>query len=335
MLIALLRNTATSVPLPFLKALNGQQFIAPFYHSISNRPLAHIKHLYEVRNAVVFKKDLEFLLRHYKPIDLSSLLDYYNEHQQLPKNRFWLSFDDGLAECATVVAPILKSMGIPATFFLNSAFIDNQALMFRYKASLIIEHLNQSPSTIHACKALLLQNGLSWSSAKESLLQIRWPQQALLNQLMQYCSIDESSFLQTEQPYLTSTQIRSMQADGFTFGSHSIDHPRYNLLPLEAQLEQTIKGHKRLEQHFNFKHRVFAFPFTDFGVSNRFFEQLQQQMPFDFTFGGAGMKQEQIQRQLQRFPMETQQKHAAKQLIHAEHLYYCIKAVLKKNTLIR
>jgi hypothetical protein len=33
--------------------------------------------------------------------------------------------------------------------------------------------------------------------------------------------------------------------------------------------------------------------------------------------------------------METGSQHTAKQLIHAEHLYYCIKALLGRNTLTR
>jgi hypothetical protein len=35
--------------------------------------------------------------------------------------------------------PILRRKGVPATVFVNSDFVDNQDLFFRFKAALIID----------------------------------------------------------------------------------------------------------------------------------------------------------------------------------------------------
>ena len=45
---------------------------------------------------------------------------------KLDRRCLHLTFDDGFRELHDVVAPILLRKGIPATFFVNSAFIDNK-----------------------------------------------------------------------------------------------------------------------------------------------------------------------------------------------------------------
>ena len=54
----------------------------------------------------------------------------------------FLSFDDGLREIANEIAPLCRQVGVPATFFVNSASLDNRFLCFRNKASLLIEKLS-------------------------------------------------------------------------------------------------------------------------------------------------------------------------------------------------
>ena len=68
-------------------------------------------------------------------------------------------------------------------------------------------------------------------------------------------------YLQEEQPYLTTQQILELQARGFEFGSHSIDHPHFDKLPLNEQLTQTLESARALKTKFPMPHRLFSFPF--------------------------------------------------------------------------
>jgi hypothetical protein len=79
----------------------------------------------------------------------STQMDIYKQWEGLSekpeiikKPLLHLSFDDGLSACYDTIAPILLRKGVPATFFLNPAFIDNKALMFRYKISLCLNALD-------------------------------------------------------------------------------------------------------------------------------------------------------------------------------------------------
>jgi hypothetical protein len=334
-LIRSLHSFSSSIPLSWLKAISGQNFLAIFYHTISDQKLPHVKHLYRVRGIALFEKDLDYLLKNFTPIGLHELIEAVYHKKKLPKNSFLLTFDDGLAECYHIIAPILKRKGIPATFFLNSDFVDNKALMFRYKASYLIEELSQRQISAPNIAPFFKKYELPFLDIKTGLLSIRWRQEALLNDIAKAFEIDFNAFLKHQKPYLSQAQISQMIADGFTFGSHSQNHPTYNTIDLPSQIEQTLLSQAYLNQHFQLPYQTFAFPFTDSGVSKAFFDKILGEEKFPLTFGGAGLKHELIKGQLQRFGMETQQLSTPKQLIHAEYCYYIIKSIFRKNTIYR
>src|SRR5687767_2369317 len=126
------------MPLSALFKISRKRLFCPFYHLVSNEDVPHIKHLYSFKNVHQFRKDLDVLLKNFIPIDLPDLSKIVREGS-MKKNGFFLSFDDGLSECYHVIAPILKEKGVPATFSINSAFVDNKNLFYRYQASIIIE----------------------------------------------------------------------------------------------------------------------------------------------------------------------------------------------------
>lgn len=334
-LIKSLHLFSSSIPFSWLKTISRQDFLAVFYHTISDQELPHIKHLYRVRGSALFEKDLDYLLKHFKPIGLNELIEAVHQHKKLPSNSFFLTFDDGLAECYHVIAPILKRKGIPATFFINSDFVDNKALMFRYKASYLIEALSQKKIDPAQIASLFEKYQLPFLDLKKALLSVRWQQEALLDDIATAFELDFNTFLQDQKPYLNQDQIAQMIEDGFTFGSHSQNHPTYNSIDLKSQIEQTLLSQAYLKEHFRLPYQTFAFPFTDSGVSKAFFDKILGEEKFPLTFGGAGLKHEVIKGQLQRFGMETQELSTPKQLIHTEYCYYIIKSIFRKNTIYR
>ncbi|MGH1335186.1 MAG: polysaccharide deacetylase family protein [Aureispira sp.] len=335
-LIRGLHHFSSYIPLPFLQFCSRQYFLPVFYHTVSDRSLPHIRHLYQVRDTTTFEADLDYLLTHYTPVSLSAVIAHIHGQQPLPKQAFLLTFDDGLAECATVIAPILQRKGIPATFFINSDFVDNKGLMFRYKASLLLDLLvDNTPAQQQLVQQHLSNYQLPFEGIQKSLLAVRWPQQAVLEDLAQALGYSFEQFLEQEQPYMTTAQIQQLLVQGFDIGGHSQNHPTYNLLPLAEQLDQTLQSQLILEEQFDLPHRVFAFPFTDFGVSAAFFERILGQAKFQLTFGGAGLKKETIKGQLQRFGIETQQLDPLRTTLHTEYCYFLLKAIFGKNTLQR
>lgn len=284
---------------------SGKYCLLPFYHAVADHPPRHLKGLYPVRTVDQFQRDLDFFQKQFDTISLAELIQ---KKGQFSKPVFHLSFDDGLRETAEVVYPILQERGIVATFFLNTKFVDNQALFFRFKASL----LHQTDSDLQALK-------------------VNYPEREKLNAWAAEKGVDFNAYLNEERPYLSMDQIKEMQSGGMTFGAHSLDHPKYNQISLEEQVKQTKESMSWIQANFSPNHRVFSFPFTDDGVTTTFFDSIAD--GFDLTFGCAGIKDDCAPNHLQRLAMEIEG--TAEDIVKNEYGYYLLRKRLGKHIISR
>ena len=265
----------------------------PFYHVVSDKKLPHILN-YNYRNVAQFEKELDFYLKYFKPVSLSELLTEKKSGEKI----FHLSFDDGLKECSEIIAPILLKKGIPATFFVNPGFVDNQRLFHKYKASLILGKLNQSRDlkTEHILKAHDLQG--------EQILKATIFQDKVLDEVAVLLGIDFDEFLAKQKPYLTSEQLIKLKNQGFSIGTHSFHHPEFWKISGEEQLNEIKNSMDWLHKKINPEIKAFSFPFTDSGVSLKVLEKLKNDNICDVTFGTAGIKYDQLNYHFQRYPVE-------------------------------
>jgi len=265
-----------------LTSLTKKKIIVPFYHTVAEQPLPHIKHLYRMKKVEEFLKDLDFLLKYFEPIDVETLY-HLHIHKTIPKKPvFHLTFDDGMKEIYEIVVPILLEKGVPATFFINSGFVDNKALFYRHRESLERERGDSCDKNDR--------------------------------------KIDE--FLEKNKPYLTTEQIKELSNNGFTFGAHSVDHPYYNTIPLDEQLRQTRESLDFVSSIINQKLRLFAFPFTDYQVSQQFFNEIEADV--DLCFGTAGLKNSKIPFHIQRFAGEKYKMESMEVILKKEYLKFII-----------
>ncbi|MCL1850151.1 MAG: polysaccharide deacetylase family protein [Bacteroidetes bacterium] len=294
-----------------LQKITKQKILLPFYHTVAEEPLPHIKHLYRMKTVKEFQQDLDFLLQHLEPIDAETLY-HFHINQIIPKKPvFHLTFDDGLKEMYEIVAPVLLQKGVPATFFINSGFVDNKALFYRYHASLAIESLKKENKLTNDLKTAIL--ACSYED-KETLFQYFSAQKVI-------------NFLNEETPYLTTKQIKTLSNQGFTIGAHSIDHPYFYKVPLAEQLRQTRESLEFVSSIITQKLRLFAFPFTDYKVSKEFFEEIKSDV--DVSFGTAGLKNDTIPFNIQRIDVEKNTVKPLKSVLKKKYLKYLGKFLYK------
>lgn len=248
------------------------------------------------------------MVQHFKPISLIELLELKKNGFKTKAPCFHLTFDDGLSEIYDVVAPILVKRKIPATFFINSDFIDNKNLFYRFKASILAERFSA-----------------------DGLLNISFHEKDEIDNFSKSLNVDFNEYLEKEKPYLTTLQIKNLINQGFTIGAHSQNHPLYNLLDEKEQISQTLNSVNYLKQEFGLDYSVFSFPFTDDGVHKNFFKVIQSHV--DLTFGSAGIKKDSISFNLQRIAMETN--HSAEEIIKTQYFYCFLKKLGVKNTITR
>ena len=292
--------------------ISKQPLLLPFYHLVSDAPPLFVKNLYKPKTVKQFKEDLDFFLENYTPITLEEVIQYNKGEITLTKPSFHITFDDGLANFYHVIAPILKEKNIPATVFLNTDFVDNKELFYRYKASLLLlkigktDLINTNTGDVH------------------DLLKKSYKDRYLLDDLAEEIDFDIKQFLKEEKPYLTIEQIKTLQSQGFTFGAHSTNHPLYKDLSLQQQIQQTKESLQWVARNLQQKHAVFSFPFHDIDVSKQFFYDIKNDV--ELTFGTSGIKGDDIKTNLHRLDMEKSIRTTRKFLIR-EYLYVLVKKI--------
>ena len=274
------------------------KFISPLYHCVSDQEVPHVKNLYKFKNVETFSKELDFLLKYYRPIDFSELKNTLLNKKTFEKPSMLLTFDDGLSECATIIAPILLKKGVPAVFFINSGFVDNRDLFYRYKVSLIIEEISKNSG-----KLLEVKRGLTLKSTINYLQLLNYNDTEFINDLAKKIDLSFDSYLAQNKPYMSSDEIKLLSQSGFSIGAHSVDHPRYSETDYSFNLEQTLSSLNFVCDTFDLDYRAFAFPFSDNGVSKRFLKEILDQH-CDVTFGTSGSRIDVFSNSIQRIPFE-------------------------------
>jgi peptidoglycan/xylan/chitin deacetylase (PgdA/CDA1 family) len=205
-----------------------------------------------------------------------------------------------------IVVPILIAKGVPAAFFVNTEFIDNGTLCYLNKASLLIEHLRQQRSDAlnKALGGLLASHRLPGHDVESTLKAITYQDRAVLDQVAAAAELDVPEYLHSRQPYLTSAAIRGLIDRGFAVGAHSVDHPLYRSLTLDDQITQTISSVTEIRTRFGVPYGAFAFPHSDQGVSSEYFRRIAATGLVDLSFGTAGLLDDSVPWNLQRFSLE-------------------------------
>ncbi len=300
---------AVLLPIEWVRSLSAVSLVVPYYHMVSDTRVPHVSHLYRFRTIAEFTSDLEFLLRRFKPVTLSDIVDALNGTRALGRSCFHLTFDDGFREMHEIVMPILQRTGVPATFFLNTAFLDGGGLAHHNALSVLLDRFQSRQArldraSLRRMESLLPAARSDCATLRARVLSIRYAQKSLVRSLAEILDLDLDQYVRETRPYLSSKQVGTLLDEGFSIGAHSHDHPLYADLPLFQQLAQTRMSMELLGKRFGMRPKAFAFPHNDSGVEAAFFNAVFSEPLLDVAFGTGGLVSHFHPRNIERVSME-------------------------------
>lgn len=307
-------------------------YCLPLYHSVSDKKLPHLKYVIRYKSTQQFEDDLDHMGRNFQFVDWQEFKEYTSGSFKPSKKIALLTFDDGFREFYDIVAPILEQKGIYACNFINPAFIDNNDMMFRCKASLLADVVEKKKTIDPEIYFILSLKNTDRRVLQKKILSINYQEKDILDRLAEKLEVDFKAYSKEHQPYLSTEELKELTRKGFGISSHSWDHPKYGDLSLKQQMETTDKTFEYLKEN-GFLYESFAFPFTDFEVKKDFFEELYKNEEIYCSFGCAGIKLDSVKRNYQRIPMEMGENGA--QILKKEIAYFRLKKLVNKNTIIR
>jgi peptidoglycan/xylan/chitin deacetylase (PgdA/CDA1 family) len=296
-------------PLVLWRTLRPKTDLGICYHMVSDGPVRHLKH-YRFLDTDTFESDLDHLDGHFEFVTYEELARRRASMMLKRRNSLILTFDDGFAECATVVAPILRRRGLRCVFFVITDLIDNQVLFRESAASLCIEAILQTPFDqvesimVEFGRGAVLRPSPSDSLSEPTttlpfgladldrnldrrllpllrwLLQVPASEEPVVQRLLARLGFDSRGYLQKAQPYLTTRQLRQLHAAGFTIGAHSCSHRRLQDLS-RTDAEREIVESCRIVRDITGQPSVpFAFPYFGAGLDRAWLAGLREQHDF-------------------------------------------------------
>ncbi|MBA3540466.1 MAG: polysaccharide deacetylase family protein [Deltaproteobacteria bacterium] len=94
-----------------------------------------------------FRRQMETLARHCTVITMDDCVRAV-EGAPLPQNPVLVTFDDGYRSCHDTALPVLKSVGIPATFFIATSYITERRLYWWERIALVLSRTKVARTTI-------------------------------------------------------------------------------------------------------------------------------------------------------------------------------------------
>lgn len=249
--------TANNGYLPIL----GYHRVKPF-----SRNYAYDEHLISA-TPEQFLWQMQHIKNYYTPIKLVDI-GKYSATTNWPKRPVIITFDDGFDDNYHYAYPILKQLGIPATFFLTTDYIGSNKsywfdwvvfLLKKLNVTLLLKTSDGKQSFIlEPVNALKQQRPLfgflkSVSDAERK---------NLIQQLEQAASINHNPELSIESRAMNWDQAREMSADNlFSFGSHSQSHPALNQLSRETLIAELQLSKQLIETELGKPCETLAYPF--------------------------------------------------------------------------
>lgn len=107
-----------------MKAGPAHVGVALLYHGVGEAPGGRTQEIVARVGTARFQEQLTFVARHFRPVPASELLAALLSRRRGTAIPIALTFDDDLRSHVEVAMPMLRAMGLPATFFLSGASSD-------------------------------------------------------------------------------------------------------------------------------------------------------------------------------------------------------------------
>jgi lipid II:glycine glycyltransferase (peptidoglycan interpeptide bridge formation enzyme)/peptidoglycan/xylan/chitin deacetylase (PgdA/CDA1 family) len=211
-----------------------------------------------------FEAALRFFTTHYTPVRLQDVLTD-SDGRGLPPRAVLVTFDDAYASVAEWAAPLCRQFGVPAVFFVNAAFLDNQRLAPDNLVCYVANMLGME--TIRAAARAVRGNETPELHSLSEVFTSFFPaislaeREAFLEALRQLAGINESRMAEEAGLYLTTGQLRSLASFNFEIGNHTYTHVHCRSLSREEFGPQVDRNKAELEAVSGTKVRSFSQPY--------------------------------------------------------------------------
>ena len=180
---------------------------------------------------------------------------------RLPKRALSITFDDGYADNHDLALPVLRQLGLPATFFITTGFLDG-GYMFN---DLVIEAMRHARgpqfdlSDLGYGRLSIMTDNERRQAADLILQQLKYDMPRRRHAI----AIDiarRASAIMPERLMMTNQEVKALYDAGMEIGAHTVTHPILARMSLDSVRQEIKDGRSHLEQIIGVPVNLFAYP---------------------------------------------------------------------------
>ena len=211
------------------------------------------------RQARFFERAMRYVRRQFDVVPLDTLLRTAGQPDARFRRQLAITFDDGVRNNFEVAYPILRSLGLPATFFVCPQLVDEGRWLWNHEARQRLLRLDDEPRGRIAGELGCARDVESIVACmKELPLGERQRAEARIRKATP--AFAPSAEERHEFDLADWQELRSLDPHVITLGSHTLTHPVLSTLE-GAEIEREVAGSRRLlEERIQRPAGLFAYP---------------------------------------------------------------------------
>ena len=217
------------------------------------------------------KKTFEWHLSIFKSRwNIMTLGDYIQrkKNKSNPRNCVIITVDDGYYDFFDIAFPVLKSCGIPATFFITLNFVDQKIWLWHDRLRYALTHTQKKSQnfTFMGTDFRFHLDGTDsvqeiWSRMSDFCIGISDKEKWLfIEQMEKYLDIAVPEQPIKEFRAVKWEQVREMLSGSIEIGSHTLNHPILTKVDRKQLLDEVLLSKVEIEKKINAKVRTFCYP---------------------------------------------------------------------------
>lgn len=242
------------------------------YHSVLDDPRegADSIGVDNIHATGIFRKEMEFIARHYTPVSMEDMRLFLNGQKPMPRDPVAVTFDDGYADNFEVAAHVLNDVGMPGTFYLTVESVEKGRLPW-------FCHLRHAFATSRK-KTWQDLTGRSWDLRDQG----QWTQAffaglehvtKLVGNAQQDAlraiehDLEAAPLITSKVGMMTWEHARRLCRDGHVVGSHGLTHPNMAYIADSDLQNELAESRRKLETELRMPAVHFSYPAAALTVS--------------------------------------------------------------------
>jgi peptidoglycan/xylan/chitin deacetylase (PgdA/CDA1 family) len=198
-----------------------------------------------------FEKYIFFIKNNFRIVSIDDIKNIIEKNMPINEKLALITFDDGYSDNYHVAYPILRSLGLPATFFITTSLIDSNLIPWWDEIAWHVRQLaNKTIKLTPWQQALTIDKTPSRQNIRNVLKNVKRDPSLIESQLNELRELTSATIPHNKMKnvFMTWQQVAEMANNNMTIGAHSHTHKVFSCLS-EADLNFELKESKRLIEH--------------------------------------------------------------------------------------